>query len=113
MYVGARAFEPIGHPAQRGLVDDVVFVGGRNGPTVVTPGRNGAIAPRVRADRHRGERRQSGPAEKRNELPPSHPILSSTSFSIALSFRAIHLRGNGAYATLCNISLFQLQRWCA
>jgi hypothetical protein len=83
MDVAAGATEPIGHPAQHGLVDQVILVGGRTRPTVVTPGRNGAIALRVRADRHRSERRQSGSADKRHELPPLHPILSLTSFSIA------------------------------
>ncbi len=64
MHVGARSREPIGHPAQRVAVDELIVIDGGDGPAVVSRDRKTAAVGRVRVHRQRGERCQRSSTEK-------------------------------------------------
>ena len=56
--------EPIGHPAQRSAIDQLVLIDGGDRPAVVSRDRNTAAVGRIRVHRQRGERRQRSSTEK-------------------------------------------------
>src|SRR6185437_13105142 len=64
MYIGSARGDPIGHPAQRIAVDELVLVDGGDGPAVISCGWNTAAAGRVRVYPQCGEWCQRSPAEK-------------------------------------------------
>jgi hypothetical protein len=64
VHIGARSDEPIGHPAQRIAIDELVVIDGGDGPAVVSRDRNTAVAGRVGVRRQRSERHQRSSAKK-------------------------------------------------
>jgi hypothetical protein len=76
MYLGIAGREPIGHPAQRSAVGELVLIERDDGPAVVSHRRNAAAVERLRVRQRPGERRQCSSPEERNKLAPFHSILA-------------------------------------